>query len=57
MQTSMFVNGRHETYSEFYHGDSLFEDSDGFYEPEYTGLDTLMIYTLSEGVTTSFKDI
>ena len=53
----MYVNGKFETYSEFYHGVDLFADSDWYYEPEYTGLDTLMIYTLSEGVTTSFKDI
>ena len=53
----MFVNGKHETYSEFYHGSSLYADKDGFYEPEYTGFDALMIYTLTPEVTSSFKDI
>ncbi len=56
-QTSMFVNGKHETYAEFYHGDSLYADKKGYYEPNYTGLDTLMLYTLTPGVTSSFKDI
>ena len=53
----MFVDGKHETFSDFYHGESLFADKDGFYEPIYDGIDTLMIYTLSPGVTSSFKDI
>jgi hypothetical protein len=53
----MFVNGKHETFSDFYHGNELFADKDGFYEPPYTGVDTLMLYTLTPGVTSSFKDI
>ena len=53
----MFVNGKHETFADFYHGDFLFADKDGFYEPHYTGVDTLMLYTLTPGVTSSFKDI
>lgn len=53
----MFVNGRHETFADFYHGDKLTPDKNDFYEPEYTGFNTLMLYTLSPGVTSSFKDI
>lgn len=53
----MFVNGKHETFADFYHGESLFADKDGYYEPIYTGIDTLMLYTLSPDVTSSFKDI
>ena len=53
----MFVNGKHETFSDFYHGDSLFGEKDGYYEPPYDGIDTLMLYTLTPGVTSSFKNI
>lgn len=56
-QTKMLVNGKFETYALFYHGETLFADKDGFYEPEYTGVDMLMLYTLTPGVTSSFKDI
>ena len=53
----MFVNGKHETFSDFYHGEFLYADKDGFYEPTYTGVDTIMLYTLTPGVTSSFKNI
>lgn len=53
----MYVNGKHETYADFYHGESVYADKDGYYEPDYSGVDTLMLYTLSPGVTSSFKDI
>ena len=53
----MFVNGKFETHSDFYHGDVRYADKDGFYEPVYDGVDTLMIYTLTPGVTTSFRNI
>lgn len=53
----MFVDGQLETYADFYHGDSRFSDKDGYYEPKYTGFDMLMLYTLTPGVTSSFKDI
>ena len=53
----MFVNGKHETFADFYHGDTRFADKDGFYEPNYTGVDTLMMYTLTPGVTSSFMDV
>jgi len=53
----MFVNGKHETFSEFYHGEVLYADKDGYYEPEYTGVDHLMLYTLTPGVTSSFRNI
>ena len=53
----MFVDGKHETYSNFYHGDYRYADKNGNYEPPYTGVDTLFIYTLTPEVTSSFKDI
>ena len=53
----MFVNGKHETYADFYHGEELIADKDGYYEPLMTGIDTLMLYTLTPGVTSSFKNI
>lgn len=53
----MFVDGIHETNADFYHGDSRIADKNGFYEPLYTGVDILMLYTLTPGVTTSFKNI
>ena len=52
----MFVDGKHETFADFYHGDTRFAE-DGFYEPTYVGVDTIMLYTLTPGVTSSFKDI
>ena len=53
----MFVDGKHETFADFYHGDTRYADKDGFYEPTYVGIDTIMLYTLTPGVTSSFKDI
>ena len=53
----MFVNGKYETHAPFYHGEKRFADKDGFYEPDYNGIDTLMLYTLSRGVTSSFRNI
>ena len=53
----MFVDGVHETMANFYHGTNRFADKDGFYEPVYNGVDTLMLYTLTPGVTSSFRNI
>ena len=53
----MFVNGKFETYSEFYHGEHKFASKEGYYEPDYDGIDTLMLYTLTRGVSSSFKNI
>ena len=53
----MFVNGKFETYADYYHGETRFASKEGYYEPTYTGIDPLMIYTLTPGVTSSFKDI
>ena len=53
----MFVDGEHQTFSDYYHGEYLFADKDGFYEPTYTGVDTLMLYTLTPGVTSSYRNI
>ena len=53
----MFVDGKHETFADFYHGESVFAEKAGYYEPDYTGIDTLMLYTLTPGVTSSFKNL
>ena len=53
----MFIDHRHETYAEFYHGDYRYANKDGNYEPPYDGVDTLILYTLTPEVTSSFKDI
>lgn len=53
----MFVDGKHETLSDFYHGDYKMAHKDGYYEPMYDGVDTLMLYTLTQGVTTGFRNI
>jgi hypothetical protein len=53
----MFVEGKHEILADFYHGVNRFAHKDGYYEPEYDGVDTLMLYTLTPGVTSGFRNI
>ena len=53
----LFIDDEYQTGADFYHGDTRYADKDGTYEPDYDGIDTLMLYTLTPGVTSSFKNI
>ena len=52
----MYVDGKFETYSDFYHGKRRFAVN-GDYQPKYEGVDSFLLYSLTSGTTTTFKNI
>jgi len=52
----MWVDGKFATYSDFFHGASRFAVN-GVYQPEYEGIDSFLLYTLSPDTTSSFKNV
>jgi len=52
----LYINDNFTATQAFYHGTTK-ELENTVYEPDYVGVNSLMIYTLSPGVTTWFRDL
>ena len=57
-KSTLFIDNVKETKQDFYHALTRTPDkSNGVYEPPYDGIDSLIIYTLTPGARSDFKDI
>ena len=54
--TSLWVDNKFETYADFFHGASRFAVN-GVYQPQYDGIDSFILYTLSPDTTSTFRNV
>ena len=54
--TSMYIDDEYATSADFYHGKERFHISKGIM-PDYNGANSLLLYTLSPGTSSTFKKV